>query len=113
MKLEDTLYKLTTLVPKGKVTTYAELATAAGIRNPRVVGNILHKNPNPAKIPCHRVVNKEGQVAKSYAFGGRQAQIKKLNLEKVEVKNNAVDLGEYLWRPRESLVASLLENVKK
>lgn len=91
------IYQLVSKIPKGKVTTYGVLAKKAGINNPRLVGKILHQNPDPEKIPCHRVVNWQGEVSKNYAFGGALVQIKKLKREGVEVVRGRVDLKKYLW----------------
>ena len=92
------MYRLVSRIPKGKVATYGQLAKIAGVKSPRVVGNLLHKNPDPEKIPCHRVVNGKGFVATGYAFGGVGGQIAKLQKEQVVVNNNRVDLTKYLWR---------------
>ena len=98
MTREDTLYKITSQIPKGKVTTYGNLARLSGIKNPRVVGNILHKNTDSEKIPCHRVVNSKGKVAQSFAFGGSEGQIQKLKSESVQVVNGKVFLPKYFWK---------------
>lgn len=42
-------------IPRGYVTTYGELASAAGT-NARVAGHIMATNPLYPLIPCHRVV---------------------------------------------------------
>lgn len=95
----ERIYKITSLIPKGKVLTYGDLAKLAGINNPRVVGNILHYNLNP-KIPCHRVVNRAGKVANTYAFGGGKMQAKKLIAEGIKmITDNRVNLSKDLWRP--------------
>ena len=62
------VYKITSLIPLGFVLTYKKLAQLSGVKNPRVVGNILHKNTDPQNIPCHRVVHSDGSLAKNYAF---------------------------------------------
>ena len=62
-------------IPEGKVATYSQIALLAG--NPRwsrVVGYALHVNPEPGIIPCHRIVNKQGKLAKAFAFGGENVQ---------------------------------------
>ena len=67
--LSSRVYKKLLEVPRGKVTTYAELAKAVGIENgQRAIGNIMNKNPNPILVPCHRVVRSDGSVG-GYAFG--------------------------------------------
>ncbi|MDP3997457.1 MAG: MGMT family protein [Candidatus Andersenbacteria bacterium] len=49
-------------IPVGHVMTYREVAAAAGRpRAWRAVGNILHKNYDPA-VPCHRVVGSDGKI---------------------------------------------------
>lgn len=94
----DRIYEIVKLIPEGKVATYGQIALLAG--NPRwsrVVGYALHVNPDPANIPCHRVVNRFGDVSKAFAFGGENMQILLLEEEGVKLSNNRVDLSTYLW----------------
>ena len=68
IKNED-VYELLRKIPAGKVTTYGDLAKALG--NPsasRIIGRILSRNPNPIKVPCHRVVMSDGKLG-GYAYG--------------------------------------------
>ena len=63
------VYDLLLKIPVGNVTTYGDLARALG--NPlasREIGRILGKNPNPIKVPCHRVVMSDGKVG-GYVHG--------------------------------------------
>lgn len=62
--------------------TYGQVAELIGTKDARRVGHALHANRNP-KIPCHRVVNKDGRLAPGYAFGGPGEQKKKLIAEGV------------------------------
>ncbi len=96
MTKTEVIYKLTSQIPAGKVVTYADIARAAKT-SPRVVGNALHKNPNPAEIPCHRIINSKGQLAEHFAFGGAAGQAQKLSAEGVKVANNRVELARYLF----------------
>jgi methylated-DNA-[protein]-cysteine S-methyltransferase len=67
---ESDVYELLLKIPAGKVSTYGDLAKALG--NPlasREIGRILGRNPNPVKVPCHRVVMSDGKVG-GYAYGG-------------------------------------------
>jgi methylated-DNA-[protein]-cysteine S-methyltransferase len=53
------VYEVVRKIPKGKVSTYKEVARLAGSpKASRAVGNILHKNHDPA-IPCHRVIRSD------------------------------------------------------
>ena len=95
----ESIYKIVTQIPKGKVTTYGEIALVLGnIKLARVVGYALHKNPYFGKVPCHRVVNRFGQLAQNFAFGSIDAQKAMLIAESVEVKDNKVDLTKYLYK---------------
>ena len=76
--------------------TYGQIAEILGTRDARRVGWALHGNSDP-KIPCHRVVNKEGSVAANYAFEGWEEQKRKLLAEKVGfVNEKCVDLKKFL-----------------
>ena len=66
---DSDVYDLLLKIPAGKVSTYGDLAKALG--NPfasREIGRILGRNPNPVKVPCHRVVMSDGKVG-GYAYG--------------------------------------------
>ena len=90
-------YETVKSIPKGKVATYGTVAALAG--NPRwarVVGYALHVNPAPGVIPCHRVVNREGKIAESFAFGGGDAQRKLLEAEGIIFRpDGSIDLSIY------------------
>lgn len=101
MNTFDKIYEAVKSIPKGKVATYGQIALLAG--NPRwarVVGYALHKNPNPGQIPCHRVVNRDGKVANTFAFGGGEIQRQLLEAEGVVFDDGGrIDLQKYGWRP--------------
>jgi O-6-methylguanine DNA methyltransferase len=93
------IYEAVKQIPKGCVATYAQIAEVAGDRKmARAVGNALHKNPDPATIPCHRVVNANGELAGKYVFGGAWKQAELLRSEGVEVQDGRVDLMKYQWK---------------
>lgn len=95
--MTENVYEFLKTIPRGKVATYGQIAFFLG--NPRLaraVGNALHKNPDPRQIPCHRVVNSKGMVSKSYAFGGAEAQRKRLEQEGIVFEpDGTVDLTKY------------------
>lgn len=93
------IYKVVCKIPKGRVATYGTVARLAG--NPhwsRVVGYALHNNPEPVIIPCHRVVNREGRVAESFAFGGKDIQRQMLEQEGIVFEPDGhINLDKYGW----------------
>jgi methylated-DNA-[protein]-cysteine S-methyltransferase len=95
------VYDITKQIPKGKVTTYKEIAHALNTKAYRAVGTALHNNPTPhyhpqthstatdsesLEVPCHRVVKSNGEIG-GFAFG---KHIKKQLLEQegITIKNN-------------------------
>ena len=83
-------------IPKGYVATYGQVAEMAGDRKmARAVGNALHKNPDPERIPCYRIVNAKGELSEAFAFGGAKVQEKRLREDGIEVKDGKVDLKKY------------------
>ena len=90
------VYEIVKKIPYGKVISYGDIARILG--NPRMarqVGWALHVNPSPEEIPCYRVVNSKGELAKEFAFGGADRQAELLRAEGVEVMNGKVDLERY------------------
>lgn len=98
-QMKQAVYDYLLTIPKGKVVTYKQVATALG--NPklaRVVGNILHENPDGDKYPCFRVVNFKGKLTENFVFGGISEQEKRLTDDGIEVKNGKVNLEKYQWK---------------
>ncbi len=115
-------YKLLRKVPKGKVTTYKELAHTLKNKAYRAVGNAMNKNPYAYAIsseavrnrhsmirgdlkrnsrfflvPCHRVVKSNGEVG-GFASGIKN-KIKILRSEGIEIKNNRiVNFNKHLFK---------------
>lgn len=101
MTVFERIYEVVCSIPEGKVATYGQVAMLAG--NPRwarVVGYALHKNPAFGVIPCHRVVNRDGKIAESFAFGGSDIQRQMLENEGVIFgADGRIDLDKFLWKP--------------
>lgn len=93
----ERIYEAVKLIPAGSVATYGQVAEAAGNRRlARVVGYALHANPRPGEIPCHRVVKKDGEVSRAFAFGGARRQAELLRAEGVEFTDAShVDMARF------------------
>lgn len=97
--MRDKVYNYLLKVPYGKVVTYKQIAEYLGNKNLcRVVGNILHNNPDENKYPCYKVVNSKGKLSSNFAFGGCEKQKEKLESENIVVDNYTVDLDKYQFR---------------
>jgi len=96
--LFEEVYALVRKIPKGKVSTYGIIAKQVGTQDARKIGWALHANKDNGKTPCHRVVSKEGGLAKNFAFEGWEGQKKRLLLEGVEFSSEKqVDLSKCIY----------------
>ena len=97
----ERVYAVVCEIPRGMVATYGQVAELIGApRCARLVGLALHANPKQGRIPCHRVVFRDGSLAPGFAFGGPNAQRALLESEGVtfvapKPNGNAGDGG---WR---------------
>jgi methylated-DNA-[protein]-cysteine S-methyltransferase len=89
-------YTILKKVPKGKVTTYKEIARALNSKAYRAVGTAMNRNPYAPIVPCHRVVNSDGKVGGF--FSGSSTKIKLLKSEGVYVLNGRLDLKKYFYK---------------
>ena len=98
MGLAEKVYLKLREVPRGRVTTYKWLAEAVGSRGYQAVGQILKRNPDAPRTPCHRVVGSGGKIG---GFGGKRTgkkveeKVRMLRQEGVEVEKGVIDLERY------------------
>ena len=86
-------YDLLRKVPKGKITTYKEIAKSLGTKAYRAVGNAMNKNPYAPKVACHRVIKSNGEIG-GFASGTKN-KIKLLKKEGIIIKKGKIDLKKY------------------
>jgi methylated-DNA-[protein]-cysteine S-methyltransferase len=100
MKFAEQCYEVLRKVPRGKVTTYKEIAHALNSKAYRAVGTTMNKNPcsfvDGGKIPCHRVINSDGKVG-GFAKGSKK-KIEMLRNEGIEIVEDTIDLKKYLYK---------------
>ena len=100
----DKVYKVVAAIPFGKVTTYGHIAEACGIKSSaRTVGWALN-GAKESGLPCHRVVNRNGELTGKLYFGDPDLMEDLLRSEGVEfLTNGRVNLKENLWIPKKFL----------
>ncbi len=98
MDFDDAVLHLVKQIPMGRVTTYGALAKALGKpKAARAVGGALNKNPDPVRVPCHRVVRSDGSVG-GYVLGAER-KIELLDSEHILVKNRKIrSLKDFLFK---------------
>ncbi|MGW0037594.1 DNA methyltransferase [Gordonia desulfuricans] len=82
---------LVAAIPVGQVSTYGDLAAAADLSSPRVVGWIMRTDS--ADLPWHRVISASGKPAPHLAH----RQLDRLREEGVPVRDGKVILRECRW----------------
>ena len=89
-------YSALRLVPRGKVTTYKELAKMLKSKAYMAVGNAMNKNPYAPEVPCHRVVCADGSIG-GFASGPSK-KVAMLRKEGVEIQYGKINLKTYLHK---------------
>jgi methylated-DNA-protein-cysteine methyltransferase-like protein len=90
------IYRLIRAVPRGRVTTYGEVARRAGLRNgARTVGWAMASLSSDRTTPWWRVVRRDGTVAPR-PFAAEQ--VRRLRREGVRPnERGAIELRRYGW----------------
>jgi methylated-DNA-protein-cysteine methyltransferase-like protein len=86
-------------IPCGRVATYGQVATIAGLDgHARQVGYALHNLPGRSDVPWHRVINAKGEISPRSAGDSHELQRLLLEAEGVEFTlDGRVDLRKYRW----------------
>lgn len=90
---QERVYAAVRRIPRGRVSTYKEVARAVGCGAYRAVGRALYVNPYAPRVPCHRVVCSDGSLG-GFARGVEEKK-KMLEAEGVWVVGGGIDLSRY------------------
>ena len=96
------VYEYVGQIPKGKVMTYGQLAALCGAAWAAwEVGQIANKGPQ--HLPWHRVVNKQGGLARGWPNGGAEGHKAALVADGYSVSDDfTVNVEELLWQPNQT-----------
>lgn len=99
------VYEAVAEIPRGKVATYGQIAEMAGEPTAaRDVGYLMSQALPGHGLPCHRVVNRTGELAPEYAFGGKARQRAMLEAEGITfLKNGRIHVERHQWGEYEQL----------
>jgi len=102
------VYEVVARIPWGCVTTYGDIARAIGsVRGARMVGWALNAVPRKLDLPCHRVVNRYGELSGGWHFGHPDVMKGLLVAEGVPFSDEyRVDLRRCLWLPWQEEIES-------
>jgi len=101
MEFEDRIKSVIRAIPRGKVATYAQVASLAGnYRAARQVVRVLHASSAKDRLPWHRVINSRGGISLERGRGFEE-QKNRLRSEGVHVSvSGRIDLAEFQWEPK-------------
>lgn len=103
MEIDDAfverVYEQVAQIPFGKITTYGKIGELAGYPDAaREVGVAMSRVPEKSDLPCHRVVNKNGTLAPSHAFGGKEKQRELLLREGITFREDGlIHVAKHMW----------------
>lgn len=98
------VYDIVRSIPHGKVTTYGHIAEFLGSKgSSRLVGWALNAVMDRIDIPCHRVVNRLGELSGKLHFDHPNQMKERLLDEQITFIGEAVDLSKHLWRPQDAI----------
>lgn len=97
----ERIYAVVRRIPRGRVATYGQVATLAGLGgHARQVGYALHALEPGSRVPWQRVINAQGRVSARSAPGFDGIQRRLLEREGVVFdSNDRADLERLRWRP--------------
>ncbi|MFW6348274.1 MAG: MGMT family protein [Cyclonatronaceae bacterium] len=115
----ERVYAVVAEIPPGRVTSYGAIARYLGTgRSARMVGYALNKSldqqtsGNGPALPCHRVVNRLGQLS-GKAYFGPGVMESLLRQEGVAFKEaDTVDIGRHFWDPAEALPPAFAKHTR-
>jgi len=97
--MHEIVYQIVAALPKGKVTSYGQIAKLAGYPNhARIVGNILKNLPSDTLLPWHRVINSQGKISFPQNSDAYNRQRLLLEKEGVNFKNSKILSQHLAWQ---------------
>lgn len=85
-------------IPRGRVASYGEIATRAGLPGrARLVGRVLRETPPGVELPWHRVLRADGRIAFAPGSRAHRDQARRLAAEGVAARGGRIDLARFGW----------------
>ena len=96
----EKVFEVVKRIPYGKVTTYGKIGLFLGAKSSaRMVGWAVNSLKHSNEYPCHRVVNRNGELTGRMHFETPDMMRELLENENVTFIDEHVDLSKHLWEP--------------
>ncbi len=95
------VYAIVRKIPKGKVSTYGDIAEYLGTKgSARLVGYAMNNAHTVSPlVPAHRVVNRNGLLTGKHHFGSATLMQELLESEGIKIINDQIqDFEEVKWK---------------
>ena len=100
MNSKEKIYAVLNMIPAGKVISYGQLASLAGLpRAARLAGAILGQLPKDTSLPWHRVIKANGRIAFAEGSPAFKRQKQRLLDEGIAVADGRIKLSQFGWHP--------------
>lgn len=97
-QLNEIIWQVVALIPKGKVATYVQIAKLCGYPGyARYVGHTLKQLPQGTTLPWHRVINAKGQISFPKESDAYRIQRTRLEQEGIAFDGEKISLKRYQW----------------
>lgn len=98
----DSVFQVVRLIPKGRVTSYGEIARYIGsAKSSRMVGWAMNASHNQDEyVPAHRVVNRNGLLTGKMHFPSPNEMQQRLEKEGAIIENDKIlNFKDLFWSP--------------
>lgn len=97
----QSVYDVTSLIPKGRVSTYGAIADYLALGSARMVGWALNQvHTSQPDVPAHRVINRKGELSGRAHFTTPTLMQELLEAEGIVVVDDKVqDFDKLFWHP--------------
>lgn len=95
---KERIWQVVSLIPRGKVATYGQVARLADLPGyARYVGYTMKTLPSGSKLPWFRVVNSKGELSFPKHSGQYRTQQEKLEAEGIVFSKGKFCLQAHQW----------------
>ena len=94
------VFEVVRRIPCGKVTTYGAIGNYLGLKSSaRMVGWAVNSLKYEMDYPCHRVVNRNGELTGKMHFASPSQMRELLEAEGIEILDERVNMKLHFWEP--------------